>query len=84
MITAVFRICLAVCGYIYFGYPLLLWVVSRLRPKPVKAAPITPSVTFVIAAYNEEKVIREKIENTLSLDYPANRIAFGPAAPTAC
>jgi cellulose synthase/poly-beta-1,6-N-acetylglucosamine synthase-like glycosyltransferase len=74
VITAVFRICLAVCGYIYFGYPLLLWVVSRLRPKPVKAAPITPSVTFVIAAYNEEKVIREKIENTLSLDYPANRI----------
>jgi cellulose synthase/poly-beta-1,6-N-acetylglucosamine synthase-like glycosyltransferase len=70
----VFWFSLAVCLYIYFGYPALLWVLSRLRPKPVRARDVTPSVTFIIAAYNEEKVIAEKIENTLSLDYPADRV----------
>jgi biofilm PGA synthesis N-glycosyltransferase PgaC len=35
---------------------------------------ITPSVSFIVAAYNEEKIIREKIENDLKLDYPKNKI----------
>ncbi|MEO8380441.1 MAG: glycosyltransferase family 2 protein, partial [Acidobacteriota bacterium] len=70
----VFWSCLAVCVYIYFGYPLLLWVVSRLRARPVREGDITPPVTFVIAAYNEEAVIAEKIENSLSLDYPPDQI----------
>ncbi|HYC93497.1 MAG TPA: glycosyltransferase family 2 protein [Thermoanaerobaculia bacterium] len=70
----VFWTCLAVCVYIYFGYPALLWGVSKLRPRPVAVGDFTPLVTFVIAAFNEEKVIAEKIENSLSLDYPADRI----------
>jgi biofilm PGA synthesis N-glycosyltransferase PgaC len=70
----VFWFCLAVCLYIYFGYPALLWVLSRLRPRPVREGDVTPLVTFVIAAYNEEKVIAEKVTNSLSLDYPADRI----------
>lgn len=70
----VFWICFAVCLYIYFGYPALLWIVSRLRPRPVREADVTPLVTFVVAAYNEERNIRTKIENTLSLDYPADKV----------
>ncbi len=73
-VALVFWFSLAVCVYIYFGYPALLWVLSKVRPKPVREGNVTPSVTFVIAAYNEEKVIGEKIENTLSLDYPADRL----------
>ncbi len=70
MIAAIFWACLGVCVYVYFGYPALLWAVSRARPRPVRASDVTPYATFVIAAYNEEKVIAEKIENSLSLDYP--------------
>jgi cellulose synthase/poly-beta-1,6-N-acetylglucosamine synthase-like glycosyltransferase len=70
----VFWVSLAVCVYIYFGYPALLWVVSRLRPRPVREAEVTPLATFIIPAYNEERNIAAKIENTLSLDYPADRI----------
>ena len=72
--TLVFWISLAVCVYIYFGYPALLWVLSRVRPRPVREGDVTPSVTFVIAVYNEEKNIAAKIENTLELDYPRTEI----------
>lgn len=68
--TLVFWISLAVCVYIYFGYPALLWVLSRVRPRPVREGDATPKATFIIAAYNEEKNIAAKIENTLALDYP--------------
>lgn len=70
----IFWISLAVCVYIYFGYPLLLWVVSRFRSRPVREADVHPVATFIIPAYNEGRGIARKIENTLSLDYPADRI----------
>ncbi len=70
----IFWISLAVCVYIYFGYPLLLWVVSRFRSRPVREGDVHPLATFIIPAYNEGGGIARKIENTLSLDYPADRI----------
>jgi cellulose synthase/poly-beta-1,6-N-acetylglucosamine synthase-like glycosyltransferase len=54
----------------YFGYPLSLWVLSRVRNKKVRKADFFPRVTLIIAACDEEKRIREKLENTLELDYP--------------
>ncbi|HEX7831114.1 MAG TPA: glycosyltransferase family 2 protein, partial [Thermoanaerobaculia bacterium] len=76
MIVAItlFWICLAVCVYVYFGYPALLLAMSKLRPRPVREGDFTPLATFVIAAYNEEKNIAAKIANTLALDYPADRL----------
>jgi cellulose synthase/poly-beta-1,6-N-acetylglucosamine synthase-like glycosyltransferase len=70
----IFWICFAVCAYIYFGYPALLWAISRFRNRPVREGDVTPRATFVIAAYNEESVIGRKIENVLSLDYPADAL----------
>ena len=72
--TIVFWLCFAVCVYIYFGYPALLWIVSRFRSRPVREGDVTPRATFIIPAYNEERNIAAKIENTLSLDYPPERI----------
>jgi len=56
--------------YTYAGYPLLLVVMSRLRPRLVHRADSTPSVTIIIAAYNEEHALAAKLEDTLALDYP--------------
>ncbi|HEX8170371.1 MAG TPA: glycosyltransferase family 2 protein [Thermoanaerobaculia bacterium] len=72
--VTIFWFCFTVCVYIYFGYPALLFLLSRLRPKPVQEADVTPRATFVVCAYNEESTIAEKIRNTLSLDYPAEQI----------
>ncbi|HEX8179982.1 MAG TPA: glycosyltransferase family 2 protein [Pyrinomonadaceae bacterium] len=66
----VFWLSVAALGYTYVGYPLLLIVLSRLRPRTVKRAEQTPTVSVIITAYNEERDLAAKLENTLALDYP--------------
>ena len=56
--------------YTYVGYPLLLALVSLLRPRAVCRAEYQPFVSVVIAAYNEARDLAVKLENTLALDYP--------------
>jgi glycosyltransferase involved in cell wall biosynthesis len=60
--------------YAYAGYPCALMALTLFRDRPVKKAAITPRVSFVIAAHNEEQRIAEKIENTLRQEYPADAI----------
>jgi glycosyltransferase involved in cell wall biosynthesis len=56
--------------YAYVGYPLTLAALSVVRNRPVQKGNITPSVSFIITAYNEERRIAAKLENSLQLDYP--------------
>ncbi len=65
---------LAACVYIYVGYPALLFVLARLRPRPVLRRAVTPSISVIIAAHNEEGVIEGKILNTLGNGYPLGRL----------
>ena len=74
MLEAIFWLSVAAIGYAYVGYPLLLLLLSRIRPKPVKSGHWTPSVTVIIAAYNEERDLAAKLENTLALDYPPSHL----------
>ncbi len=60
--------------YTYLGYPLLIAILSRTRPRDIFPASHLPSITLLIAAHNEETVIEEKIRNTLTLDYPKDRL----------
>jgi cellulose synthase/poly-beta-1,6-N-acetylglucosamine synthase-like glycosyltransferase len=66
----IFWMSAAALFYTYAGYPLLLALLSTLRPRSVCRAEITPSVTIIIAAYNEERALAAKLEDTLALDYP--------------
>lgn len=70
----IFWLSAAALVYTYAGYPLLVAVVSRLRPRPVRRAPNAPSVSVIITAYNEERDLRAKLENTLALDYPKEKM----------
>jgi cellulose synthase/poly-beta-1,6-N-acetylglucosamine synthase-like glycosyltransferase len=63
----------ALC-YAYAGYPLLVAVISRARPRAVRRRDWTPSVTVIITAYNEERDLAAKLENTLALDYDTSRL----------
>lgn len=60
--------------YVYAGYPLLVWLVSRVYPRAVAKAAFEPNVTVIITAYNEEKDIRVKLENTLQIAYPKEKL----------
>src|SRR5687768_6354753 len=70
----IFWVSVAAVGYAYVGYPLLLVLLRRIASKPVKSAEWTPSVSVVIAAYNEERDLAAKLENTLALDYPKSQL----------
>ena len=65
-----FWFCLALGLYPYIGYPLCVGVLRVVRPRPVRAQPITPSVTVVISAYNEASHIEATVRNKLTQDYP--------------
>jgi cellulose synthase/poly-beta-1,6-N-acetylglucosamine synthase-like glycosyltransferase len=72
--------CVGLVGYTYVVYPLILLIVSRLHRAEAKQPSLPeneaewPRVTMVIAAYNEAKVIEEKIANSLAQEYPADRL----------
>ena len=63
-----------VVGYTYLGYPLGIHLMSRLRPRQVHKGEIEPTVSVVMCAHNEEDQVGRKLENLLSLDYPAHKL----------
>jgi len=73
-VETVFWLGAAALLYTYAGYPLLLVIISRLRPRLVLQADWTPSVTVIITAYNEELALAAKLEDTLALDYPQRNL----------
>ena len=77
-----FWICLFLVFYTYLGYGLLLWLLVRLKriirgkveALDLPADDALPHVTFLICAYNEQDVVAGKMENTLQLDYPKDKL----------
>jgi len=66
----IFWISCFIIFYNYLGYALLLYVVNKLKRTKREAPPTTfPSVSFIVAAYNEEDCIRKKIENAFQQEY---------------
>lgn len=74
ILLAIFLLSVLLLAYIYVGYPVLIVLMAKFFRRPVKKKDMTPSVTIVIPTFNEEAVITEKIENTLHLDYPHDRL----------
>ncbi len=71
---AVFWVCAAIIVYVYAGYPALMAVLARWFVRPVRKGPVQPTVSLLIAAYNEARVIGDKVRNALALDYPTDRL----------
>jgi glycosyltransferase involved in cell wall biosynthesis len=72
--TQLFWLSLALLGYIYIGYPLLLGLLGLgKRSERGEDMPL-PSVSILIAAYNEARDIETTLRNKLALDYPRDRL----------
>lgn len=75
MLTLVIFWCSVAClAYTHVGYPLLLWVWSRLRERPSRTEPIEPMISVLVVAYNEASRIEARLDNLLALDYPRERL----------
>ncbi|HHX45097.1 MAG TPA: glycosyltransferase family 2 protein [Chloroflexi bacterium] len=74
ILQAILWASLAGIAYTYVGYPLIIAALARLRPRPHATADIEPTVSVLVAAYNEEACIAQKIDNTLALDYPEDKL----------
>jgi cellulose synthase/poly-beta-1,6-N-acetylglucosamine synthase-like glycosyltransferase len=72
----VFWLCVALLAYAQVGYPLLLAALARMRRSRPSAPPAgeLPTVSLIVAAYDEGAVIGAKIANALALDYPRDRL----------
>jgi len=60
--------------YTYAGFPLTLWLLAAFKRSGHEVDEgFYPAISLVIPAYNEEKIIEEKIKNSLSLEYPEDK-----------
>ena len=73
-----FIICLLIIMYAYVGYPILLSLLNKANNKPIEPKTeilnVYPKIAFVVPGYNEGDFLKQKIENTLALDYPKGRL----------
>ena len=75
--TTLFIIAFSLVFYNYAGYAVIVLFINRISKKnPSPAPPALPSVSFIVAAYNEAEFIEQKIHNSLSMDYPAELLEF--------
>lgn len=59
----------------YLFYPMLLWIFNGVINRQQKIQrEYWPTISVIISAYNEEKIIQQRIENLLSLNYPADKV----------
>jgi len=81
--TILLWLSLFIAFYAFFGYGILLFIIVKIK-RMVKGDVIIPEINFdalptctiVVAAYNEEGLMGEKIKNTLALVYPADKLEF--------
>lgn len=74
-VTDIFWVVFGLILYTYFGYPILLSLLTAGRRQPAYPADQDlPTISLVVTAFNEESVLRGKLENSFALDYPQDRL----------
>ncbi len=77
-LQAIFWSCAGLVAYAYVGYPLAVFIASRLfgrrrQPQDYDDEQL-PQISLLIAAYNESRVIGKRLENALAMDYPRDKL----------
>lgn len=74
ILEIMFWIAFGLTAYTLLIYPFFTLVLAAIVRRKVDKKPITPHVSFIIAAFNEEHVIGDKLVNTLALEYPLDKL----------
>jgi len=72
--TILFWLAAAVLAYTWIGYPVILGALARARRPRRPRRVVRPSLSVIVAAYNEAACIRAKIDTTLAQDYAGGPI----------
>ncbi len=73
-LIVLFWVLLGLAIHPYVIYPVIILFWSILRPKRVIRGSITPYVSVVVAVYNEQDSVAERIQNVLAMDYPTDKL----------
>lgn len=74
MLETIFWVSFMLVIYVYVGYPLFVWAISRFVTRVTPREDSQANVSLIIPAHNEEGWIRKKIANVLELDYPSDHM----------
>ncbi|MEK6715264.1 MAG: glycosyltransferase family 2 protein [Candidatus Omnitrophota bacterium] len=74
MIKVLFWSNIGLMLFMYFIYPIAIFIIARIMGKEPQKEEITPFLSLIIPMHNEEQVARQKIENILSLEYPKEQL----------
>src|SRR4051812_3511685 len=74
VIGLLFWVSLVLLAWTHVLYPVFAQGLAAVWPRPVRKADAEPTVTVIVAAYNEEASIARRIENLLELDYPREKL----------
>lgn len=74
----IFYLCAFIIFWAMIGYPVSLRVLKKIFKNRTleKNFSYEPTVTVMVVAHNEEKIIKEKLENIIKIEYPKNKIEF--------
>ncbi len=74
MVPLIFYLMFFLIFFHYIGLPIFTLFLSIIKKNPIDKKEISPDLSLIIAAYNEEKVIEQKIMNCMELDYPDEKL----------
>ena len=74
MILVVFILSSLVITWMFIGYPIALFMISRVHPHPIARRPQNLKVTILVCTFKEASVIERRIENLLESDYPLDQM----------
>lgn len=74
LIAFIFWISFFLFFWTYFGYPILMYLWAKIHAKGIQKDDVLPTITLLIPAFNEQDVIRRKLDNCLELSYPRDKL----------
>ena len=78
ILELIFWICIFIVFYSYFGYGIVIYIIVKIKnafsKKTVFDKSYEPEITLIVPCFNEAEYIEDKIQNSLSLDYPVNKL----------
>lgn len=78
VLESIFWTCIFIVFYSYFGYGIVIYFIVKIKnalsAKTVFDLSFEPEVTLIVPCFNEAAYIEDKIQNSLELDYPTNKL----------